>query len=94
MARYISLLSFTEQGAAKLKKSTARAAAFANAAKKAGVTVEAQYWLAGAYDGILILNGDSAAKVLNCLAGLVAEGNVRTKTLQAFDAAEFKAITG
>ena len=43
MARYITLIRFTEQGAKNLKKSTGRARAFDEAAKKAGVTIEGQY---------------------------------------------------
>jgi len=47
----------------------------------------------GACDGVLILNGEEK-KVLRCLTQLAALGNVRTETLQAFDARDFKAITG
>jgi len=93
MARYVSLIRFTEQGACALKKSAARALEFRKAAGKAGLTVEAQLWTAGACDGVLILSGDER-KILRCLAELVAQGNVRTETLQAFDAAEFKDIVG
>ena len=57
MNTYVSLIRFTEQGARGLKKSPARAQAFKNAAKKAGVTVEALYWTAGSYDGLLVLKG-------------------------------------
>ena len=92
MARYVSLLRFTPQGVKSLKQSPARAAAFRNAAEKAGVKVEAQLWTAGAYDGILILNAASEAKALSAIARLAATGNVSTQTLQAFDAREFAAI--
>jgi len=47
----------------------------------------------GACDGVLILTGEEK-KVLRCLTQLTALGNVRTETLQAFDARDFKAITG
>ena len=93
MARYVSLIRFTDQGARALKKSAARASSFRKAAEKAGITVEAQLWTAGACDGVLILNGDEK-KILRCLAQLAALGNVRTETLQAFDAREFKGIAG
>jgi len=93
MAHYLTLLRFTEQGARSLKKSTARAAAFCKAATKAGARVEAQYWTTGAYDGVMILSAKDDATALQCLAALAAAGNVRTETLKAFDASEFKAIT-
>jgi uncharacterized protein with GYD domain len=93
MARYVSLIRFTDQGARALKKSAARASGFRKAAEKAGISVEAQLWTAGSCDGVLILNGDEA-KILRCLAQLGVLGNIRTETLRAFDAREFKAIVG
>ena len=92
MARYVTLIRFTDQGSRDLGKSPARAAAFKSSVEKAGVTVEAQLWTAGACDGILVLSGDET-KILRSLAQLVALGNVRTETMRAFDAGEFKAIT-
>lgn len=91
MARYISLLTFTDKGAAALRKTTARAAEFRKSVEKTGVSVEAQLWTTGSYDGVLILSGDEK-KILRCLAQLVAQGNVRTETLRAFDAGEIKEI--
>ena len=93
MARYVTLLKFTEQGAKNIKKSAERAAAFRDAAKKEGVNVETQLWTTGAYDGALVLSGDEK-NVLRALAELAAQGNVRTETLQAFDAEQFRAMTG
>jgi uncharacterized protein with GYD domain len=92
MARYISLLRFTEQGAKNMKKSTTRAHDFDKVAAKAGVKVEGQYWTMGKYDGVLILTADSEAKVLHMLTLLAALGNVRTNTMQAFVDKEFDAI--
>jgi uncharacterized protein with GYD domain len=93
MARYVTLIRFTDQGARALKNSPARALDFRKAAEKAGVTVETQLWTAGSCDGVLILSGDER-NVLRCLAQLVALGNVRTETLRAFDAKEFGGIAG
>ena len=94
MPRYLSLLKFTKQGAKNLKQSTARAAAFRNAAEKAGVKIEGQYWTVGAYDGALILRADDEQKALRCLTELATLGNVRTETMQAFIDTEFGAIVG
>ena len=93
MARYVTLIRFTDQGARGIKKSPVRGLAFINAARKAGVTVESQLWTVGSCDGVLILSGDER-KILRALTQLAGQGNVRTETLQAFDAKEFKAITG
>jgi uncharacterized protein with GYD domain len=91
MTRYISLLRFTDKGASALKNTTTRAAGFCAAAKKAGVKIEAQLWTTGACDGVLILSGDEK-KILRCLAQLVAQGNVRTETLRAFDSDEMRSV--
>ncbi|MBI4326977.1 MAG: GYD domain-containing protein [Chloroflexi bacterium] len=94
MARYVSLVRFTEQGARAIKQSTRRAQAFRKAAAKAGVKVEAQYWTVGAYDGVMILSADQEAKVLQLLTSLATAGNVRTESLRALDEAEFTALVG
>lgn len=92
MPRYLTLIRFTEQGVKHIKQSTVRARAFTEAATKAGVKVEGQYWTEGPYDGALVLSAESEQKVLHALTQLAAAGNVRTETLQAFDAKEFDAI--
>jgi uncharacterized protein with GYD domain len=92
MIRYVVLLRFTEQGVKNLNRSTARAADFREAAAKAGVTTEAQYWTTGSYDGLLIFSAKDENSALRCLSALAAAGNVRTETLRAFTAKEFEAI--
>jgi uncharacterized protein with GYD domain len=94
MARYITLLTFTQQGAKNIKKSTARAHAFDKLAAKAGVKVEGQYWTMGRYDGVLILSASDETKVLHLLTSLAALGNVRTQTMQAFVDTQFDEIVG
>ena len=94
MAKYISLLRFTEQGAKDLKKSTNRARNFDKIAAKAGVKIKGQYWTLGAYDGVLIISADSEQKALQCLSQLASKGNVRTETMQAFIDQEFDEILG
>ena len=94
MTTYVSLLSFTEQGIRNLKQSAARARAFRDAAQQTGVKVIGQYWTAGDYDGVLILQGENENAVLRCLTDLAATGNVRPCSLRAFDATEFAALTG
>jgi uncharacterized protein with GYD domain len=94
MARYISLLRFTEKGAQAINQSTRRAQAFDAAAEKAGVKIEGQYWTLGHYDGVLILSADKPEKALHCLRELAAAGFVKTQTLPAFTEKEFEAIVG
>lgn len=88
---YLTLLTFTDQGARDLTQSPQRAAAWRQEIEASGVKVLAQLWTAGAYDGALILQGDEP-QVLGTLARLAAAGNVRTHALRAFDAEEFARI--
>ena len=94
MARYITLLKFTEQGARNIRKSTSRAHAFDRLAARAGVKVEGQYWTMGRYDGVLILSASNDLKILRVLTRLAALGNVRTQTMPALVDKEFDAIVG
>ena len=92
MARYITLLKFTDKGSSHIKESTTRAHAFAALAAMAGVTVEGQYWTTGRRDGVIILNADNEGKILRVLTELASLGNVHTETMQAFTDKEFDAV--
>jgi len=89
MNTYVTLLNYTDQGAQNLKQSPERAAEFRREAEAAGITVVAQLWTAGAYDGVLVLQAEKEETILQLLARLASQGNVRTHSLRAFDAAEF-----
>jgi uncharacterized protein with GYD domain len=91
---YACLLTFTDQGVRNLAQSPKRAAAWRKQAESDGLKVTSQLWFAGAYDGLIIVEGNDETKVLRSLAGLSALGNVRTHSLRAFDAKEFSAIAG
>jgi uncharacterized protein with GYD domain len=93
MARYVTLLRFTDQGARNIKKSADRALAFKQDVEKRGLVVELQLWTVGRCDGVLILSGEQKA-ILGALTSLASLGNVRTETLQAFNGDELKAIAG
>jgi uncharacterized protein with GYD domain len=88
----VTLLTFTDQGAAAIQQSPLRAAAVRRQFEAAGITVVSQLWTVGAYDGVLVLEGESEQKILGMLTQLAASGNVRTQTLRAFDAAQFAQI--
>lgn len=94
MTRYITLLTFTQKGAEELRDSTERAHRFDKLAKKAGVTVEGQYWTIGSCDGVLILRSDKEQKILHLLTELASAGNVRTNTMRAFTDKEFVELVG
>lgn len=92
--KYVSLLRFTDKGAAGIKDSTHRAEAFNQATKASGVRVVAQYWTIGAYDGVLVLEAESEKAALRCLYELAATGAVKPETMRAFEAEEFEQLVG
>lgn len=92
MVRYIVLLDQTQQGIAKISDTISRADAFSKAAQKAGVSIKSQYWTSGGHDGVLVLEGPDEQVVSALLLKLASEGNVRTRTLRAFDRTEMEAI--
>jgi|RhiMethySRZTD1v2_1073278.scaffolds.fasta_scaffold3315623_1 uncharacterized protein with GYD domain len=91
MATFISLVSFTDQGARNIKESPNRAEVFQATATKFGAQVKSLYWTNGQYDVIATLEGPEEA-VMAALAATATAGNVRTQTLRAFDATEMKKI--
>lgn len=94
MKRFAVFLKFTDKGIAHIKESPSRASQFVAMANKAGVKVEAQYWLLGEYDGMLILSGDSEEKITALVLQLSSLDHVRSKMCRAFNEAEFKGVVG
>jgi uncharacterized protein with GYD domain len=92
MASYIGLTSWTEQGIKSYRDSIDRAEAVGQLAAKVGVTIKQIYWTLGAYDLVSILEAADDESVTAFMLALSAQGNVRTTTMRAFDAAEMREI--
>jgi uncharacterized protein with GYD domain len=91
MARCVLLLKFTDKGIAEVKNSPARADAFRELAAKAGAKIEAQLWLHGEYDGLVIVSAPSEDIVSALALQLGSLGFVRTSICDALTEDEFKA---
>ncbi|MGI8604833.1 MAG: GYD domain-containing protein [Verrucomicrobiales bacterium] len=91
---YACLLTYTDQGVRNLGQSPQRARAWRQETEAAGLKVTSQLWFAGAYDGLVVIEGDNEEKVLGAVAKLVSQGNVRTQSMRAFDADGLSAILG
>ena len=94
MATFITTLHFTEQGVKAARDTCDRAAALMAAAEKLGVKVTGLYWTLGAFDGVLVCEAPDEATATALLLHLGAQGNVRTQTVRAFDAAEMRKVLG
>jgi uncharacterized protein with GYD domain len=92
MSHFITLVRYTQQGAAKMKESPARLDAAKKAAEKAGGKIHAWYLTMGKYDAIIISefpNDEASAKFM---LATVALGNVTTQTMKAFTEGEYRKI--
>lgn len=92
MACYIALVDYTEQGIREIKDSPRRADEFVEKAGAMGVKVKDLYWTSGGHDGVLILEAADDAAVSALMLQLAQGGNVRTRTLRAYQKAEMSSI--
>ena len=92
MATYVVLTKFTDQGIRKAKDSPKRAEAFKQMAKAHGATVKELFWTQGQYDIVTIVEAPDEISATALNLSISALGNVRTKSLRAFSAAEMMTI--
>lgn len=92
MATFISTVKFTAQGITNIQDTCKRADAVKASAKKMGVKVRDVYWTLGAFDGVLLFEAPDDETASAFLVRLGAMGNVQTRTVRAFTAAEMEKI--
>lgn len=92
MARYISLLNWTDQGIRNVKETVNRANAARQAFEAGGGTFVDAYWTLGAYDVVLIFEAPDDETAIRLALGLGTKGNVRTATMRAFGEQEMARI--
>jgi uncharacterized protein with GYD domain len=92
MAKYIVLLSWTDQGIKNVKDSPKRLDAARELAKKMGGSIGETYLTMGAYDLVVVVDApdDEAMAKFNLTLG--SGGNVRTTTLKAFSEDAYRKI--
>lgn len=92
MTRYLSLLTFTDNGLHNVSLSVKRAVQFRDSVEKVGGKVLSQYWAVGDVDGCVVFETPDEESAAILLLALGKAGNVRTRTLRVFDEAEFERI--
>jgi uncharacterized protein with GYD domain len=92
MTRFLSLLSFTEQGIRSVKQTVKRANDFRAKVEAAGGKVLSQYWALGDADGCVIFEAPDEATGASLLLALSQLGNVRTRTLTIYNEQEFAKV--
>ena len=90
--RFVSLVTFTNQGVHSIQQTTERAATFTGLASQSGVEIEQLLWLTGRFDGLMVFNAPDAETASALMLDLARKGNVTTETCQAFDAEEMDRV--
>jgi uncharacterized protein with GYD domain len=92
MATYISLINYTDQGIRTVKDTVDRAEAAKQLASGMGGTLKTVYWTLGSYDLVAVSEAPDDETATAFALALGGQGNIRTTTLRAFDAAEMRGI--
>lgn len=93
MARFVSLLNWTDQGAKTAAETVNRAEAAKKVASDLGGSLEI-YWTMGQYDMIAITEFADDETAVAFLAKVSSLGNIRSQTMRAFDADSVRGIIG
>ena len=92
MPTYVSLINWTEKGAATFKDTVDRAEAGKQLAGTFGGSLKEIYWTLGPYDIVAISEAPDDETATAFALSLASQGNVRTTTMRAFDSGEMQAI--
>jgi len=92
MAKYVSLLQFTDQGIRNVRDSIKRAAVATAEAEKMGVKVTDAFWTMGAYDVVLLLDAPDDETISAFSLKVGSLGNVKSQTMRAFRREEMESI--
>jgi uncharacterized protein with GYD domain len=92
MARYISLIQFTEQGIRDIKETVKRGDAAIAEAEKMGMKIIEEFWTMGAYDVVVMFDAPNDETMSAFLLKIGSMGNVKSHTLRAFRKEEMEGI--
>ena len=92
MPTYVSLINWTEKGAASFRDTVDRAEAGKALAASFGGTLKEIYWTVGPHDMVAITEAPDDESATAFALMLASQGNVRTTTLRAFSGDEMRGI--
>ena len=92
MARYVTLINWTDQGVKNFKDTVDRYEAAQEAMGKVGASFTDVYWTVGPYDLVGIVEAPDDETLTAALLTVGGGGNIRTTTLRAFSAAEMRGV--
>ncbi len=89
---YVSLINWTDQGVKAYRDTTTRAKEFSKGVERAGGKVHQLLWTIGDYDLVSVVEFPDDESAVASLLQLCSAGNLRTKTMRAFNANEMEGI--
>jgi uncharacterized protein with GYD domain len=92
MPIYVSLVNWTEQGIKNFPDTIRRAEEFSRFVQGHGGKVRESLWTVGEYDLVQLSEFTNDEKAFAAFLRLESAGNVRTRTMRAFNAKEMEAI--
>ena len=92
MVTFIGLWSFTDKGIQGVKQTTQRAAAAKEVGQRMGVNMREIWWTLGQHDIVCVLEAADEASITAFNLAVAGQGNVRSQTLRAFNAAEMDKV--
>jgi uncharacterized protein with GYD domain len=92
MPIYVGLGNWTDQGTKDFRGSVQRGNSFRELVEQAGGRVRELVWTMGEYDFIIVLEAPDDETAATLVLRVAAVGNVRTKTMRAFDADQMSDI--
>jgi uncharacterized protein with GYD domain len=92
MPTYVSLVNWTEQGITNFRDTVRRGEDVRGLVEKSGGQLRLLLWTLGEYDVVSVIDFPADETATAVLLQIGAGGNVRTKTMKAFDAEQMSAI--
>ena len=90
MARYVSLIQFTDQGIRNVKDTVKRGEATMAEAEKMGMKIIEELWTMGAYDVVALFEAPDDETMTAFVCKISSLGNVKTETMRAFGKEEME----
>ena len=92
MARYVTLLNYTQEGIKTVKDGLKRLEANKKAFAVMGVKLIDFYWVMGQYDMVAILEAPDDETAVTAALAYGSKGTGRSVTMRAFSPADMKGI--
>ena len=92
MARYVSLIQFTEQGIRNIKDTIKRGDTAMAEAEKMGIKIIEEFWTIGAYDVVVMVDAPDDETISAFMLKIGAMDNVKSHTMRAFRKEEMDGI--